>query len=125
MPKPLDIAGVAVGRGHPCRVIWEVSNNHNGDRDRCGRIIDAAKAAGVDFCKFQAYTPDELIAMRGDGKAPDPWGASGWEMRDLYEHAKTPLDWFPKIAAHCERVGMPWFASVFGRESLDALAAGE
>jgi sialic acid synthase SpsE len=112
----VNIAGVEIGSGHPCRFVAELSNNHNGDRDRCGRLIDAAKAAGADFVKFQCYTPDELVALRGDGPAPAPWNDR--TMRDLYTQAQTPLDWFPKIKAHCERVGIPWFSSVFGPTSL-------
>lgn len=119
----ITIAGVGIGDFDRCRFVAEISNNHNGDRDRCGRLIDTAKAAGADFVKFQCYTPDELVALRGDGPAPEPWGSQGWSMRDLYTKAQTPLDWFPKIAAHCERVGMPWFSSVFGPESLAVLEA--
>lgn len=114
----MRIGPVEIGSGHPCRVVAEISNAHNGDRDRCGRLIDAAKAAGADLVKFQAYSPDELVALRGDGPAPEPWGGKGWTMRALYEKARTPFEWFPKIAAHCERIGMPWFSSVFGPESL-------
>lgn len=119
----MNIGPVEVGGANPCRFVAEISGNHNGDRDRCGRLIDAAQAAGADLVKFQCYTPDELIALRGDGAAPEPWGSQGWTMRALYEKAQTPLDWFPKIAAHCERVGMPWFSSVFGSDSLAALEA--
>ena len=119
----ITIGGVAIGDGLPCRVVAELSNNHNGDRDRLGRLIDAAQAAGADLVKFQCYTPEELVALRGDGPAPAPWGLRGWSMRDLYTKAQTPLDWFPKIAAHCQRVGMPWFSSVFGPDSLACLEA--
>lgn len=112
-----------IGPGQPCAIIAELSNNHNGDRDRCGRLIDAAQAAGADIIKLQCYTVDELVALRGDGPAPEPWGAQGYTMRTLYEKARTPLEWFPKIAAHCERVGIPWFSSVFGAESLACLEA--
>lgn len=104
-----------------CEIVAELSNAHNGDRDRLGRLIDAAKAAGADACKFQAYLPEELVALRGDGPAPEPWGSQGYTMRTLYEKAQTPLEWFPKIAAHCERIGMPWFSSCFGKASLDVL----
>lgn len=100
-------------------IVAEISNNHNGDRDRCGRLIDAAKVAGADACKFQCYSPDELVALRGDGPAPAPW--NHMTMYELYSRARTPFDWFPKIAAHCERVGIPWFSSVFGLESLKVL----
>jgi pseudaminic acid synthase len=113
-----ELAGVRIGWDNPCRFVAEISNAHNGDRDRCGRLIDAAQAAGADFVKFQAYTPKELVALRGNGPAPEPWGSQGHTMLTLYQKAQTPLEWFPKIAAHCDRVGIPWFASAFGTESL-------
>lgn len=119
----MKIGNLEIGPGQPCRIVAELSNSHNGDRDRLGRMIDAAQVAGADLVKFQCYTPDELVALRGDGPAPEPWGSQGHTMRTLYEKAQTPLDWFPKIAAHCERVGIPWFSSVFGAESLACLEA--
>jgi pseudaminic acid synthase len=116
-----SIANVPIGAGHPCRFVAELSNNHNGSLDRAHRIIDAAKAAGADFAKFQCYTPDELVALRGDGPAPEPWGADGWTMRALYEKAQTPHAWFPELVNHCRDIGLPWFSSVFGAESLALL----
>ena len=119
----LKIGGLEIGGDNPCRFVAEMSNNHNGDRDRLGRMIDAAHAAGADVIKVQAYTPDELCELRGNGPAPAQWGEQGWSMRELYAKAQTPLEWLPRIAAHCERVGVPWFSSVFGLDSLAALEA--
>jgi sialic acid synthase SpsE len=102
-------------------IIAEISNAHNGDLNRAHRLIDAAKACGADTVKFQCYTPDELVELRGDGPAPDPWGSQGWTMRRLYEKAQTPHAWFPELVQHCKDVGMPWFSSVFGLESLALL----
>lgn len=117
----MNISGVEIGAGQPCRFVAEMSNAHNGSFDRAIRLIDAAKAAGTDFIKFQCYTPDELVALRGDGPAPDPWGSEGWSMHDLYTKAQTPHDWFPGLVMHCQQIGMPWFSSVFGAESLALL----
>jgi pseudaminic acid synthase len=117
----LTIAGMEIGPGHPCRFIAELSCNHGGDLERAFRLIDAMKDAGADAVKFQAYLPDELVTLRGDGPAPEPWGPQGWTMRTLYQKAATPLDWFPRLAAHCQRIGIPWFSSVFGESSLEVL----
>lgn len=117
----MRIGTVEVGPGHPCRTVAEIGNAHNGDLERALRLINAAKEAGADFVKFQCYLPEELIALRGDGAAPEPWGSQGWTMRKLYEKAQTPHDWFPVLVDHCDHLGMPWFSSVFGEESLALL----
>lgn len=117
----MKIGPVEVGSGQPCRFVAEISNNHNGSFSRALRLIDAAKESGCDLVKFQCYTPDELVTLRGDGPAPDPWGAQGWSMRQLYEKAQTPHGWFPGLVMHCQQIGMPWFSSVFGPESLALL----
>lgn len=117
----MNIAGVEIGQGHPCRTICEVSNNHNGSLDRAKRIITAAKEAGADFIKFQCYLPDELVALRGDGPAPEPWGSDGFTMKSLYEKAQTPHEWFPELVAHANWEGIPWFSSVFGPDSFALL----
>jgi sialic acid synthase SpsE len=117
----LNIGGVEIGEGNPCRFVAEISGNHNGSLMRALFLIEEAKKAGADFVKFQCYTPDELVTLRGDGPAPDPWGSQGWTMRSLYEKAQTPHDWFPALAAHATSTGIPWFSSVFGLQSLALL----
>lgn len=116
------ISGVAIGEGQPCRVICEVSNNHNGRFENAVRLIEEGARAGADFIKLQCYTPSELVALRGDGPAPSPWGDDGTTMRQLYERAQTPHDWFCDLVDKCAEVGVPWFSSVFGLDSLNLLA---
>jgi sialic acid synthase SpsE len=115
------IDNVAIGAGFPCRFVAELSNNHNGDCAQAVDLLDAAKAAGADFAKVQCYTPDELVALRGDGPAPEPWGSQGWTMHALYEHAMTPRDFFEVLFLHADRIQLPLFASVFGEESLQLM----
>lgn len=105
----------------PVRVVAEMSNAHNGSLERARRIIDAVKESGADFLKTQAFVPSELVALRGDGPAPDPWGSQGWSIRTLYEKAQTPHAWFPELVKHCNDIGLPWFSSVFGAKSLQLL----
>lgn len=116
-----EIEGVKVGGDNPCRFIVEISNSHNGDVKRALRMIDAAKAVGADFVKFQAFLPGELVTLRGNGPAPEPWGSQGWTMKTLYEKAMTPLDWFPRLFRHARDIGIVPFSSVFGLGSLAAL----
>ncbi len=118
------VAGVPICQSH-CRLVAEIGNAHNGDFDRCLRLVQAAHEAGADLVKFQAYSPAELVDLRGDGPAPEPWGSQGWTMETLYAKAQTPLKWFPRLATYCADAGIPWFSSVFGNGSLALLEALE
>lgn len=103
------------------QVIAELSNNHNGDLALAHRLIDECADAGATHFKTQAYTAAELVALRGDGPAPEPW--DHMTMRALYDKAATPLKWLPEIALHAHERGMTWFSSVFGVGSLAFLEA--
>jgi sialic acid synthase SpsE len=117
----VNIGTLEIGEGHPCALIAELSNNANGEYDRAVRLLDAAKSAGASAAKLQCYSAAELVALRGDGPAPEPWGSQGWTMRALYEKAMTPREWFAPLYAHAAGIGLPLFSSVFGPESLELL----
>jgi sialic acid synthase SpsE len=119
----MNIGPLKVGPGEPCAIVAEIGNAHNGSFDRAIRLLDAAKACGASAGKLQTYTPQELVDLRGDGPAPEPWGSDGWTMRTLYERAQTPLAWIPDLFAHAASIGLPLFSSVFGPDSLAALEA--
>ena len=121
----MNIDGIEVGGANPCRFVVEMSNSFNGSLATAHKIIDAAATTGAEFFKVQAYLPSELVSLRGDGPAPEPWGAQGWSMRDLYTKAQTPLAWLPELFAHARDVGLVPFSSVFGLESLAACEAAD
>ena len=45
--------GVTVGNGCPPYVIAECGNNHQGDIEEAKRLIEMARDAGANVCKFQ------------------------------------------------------------------------
>ena len=111
----MKIAGVDVGPDYPCRIIAEVSNNHNGSIETAFRIIEQAAMAGADWIKFQAYGVDELCEHRGtDRDGPAPPDRPGMTMGELYSKARTPYAWFPDMIAKCDDLEIPWFSSVLG-----------
>jgi len=103
-------------------VICECSCNHDGDLATALALIEAAKWAGADAVKFQAYTPDTITL---DCNKPDFIIQDGlWKGRTLYELYKktyTPFEWFPKIFKQAKKVGITAFASVFDLSSVDML----
>lgn len=110
-----------IGPGHPCFITAEISGNHNGDFQRAIKLIQAAARAGADGVKFQAFTMEEILGLRGSGQAPPPWDAM--TLPELYAKVITPLRWLPALFAEARHRGVIPFASVFGPESLAALKA--
>jgi pseudaminic acid synthase len=117
----VNIGALKVGAGEPCAIIAEIGNAHGGSFERAIRLLDAAKACAASAAKLQAYTPQELVGLRGDGPAPEPWGSQGWTMLSLYQKARTPLRWLPSLYDYAATIGLPLFSSVFGPESLAML----
>jgi N-acetylneuraminate synthase len=114
MSGPINIAGRAIGPGHPPYVIAEMSGNHNGDIDRALHLIDAAHAAGADAVKLQTYTAD-TITLDHDGPGFTIKGGlwDGRRLYELYEEAHTPWDWHPRLFEHARTLGITAFSSPF------------
>lgn len=104
---------------HPALLVAEISGNHNGSLDRAIQLIHAARSAGADAVKFQAFTLPEILALRGTGTAPPPWDS--FTLPELYAKVITPHDWFPQLFAETRSLGLIPFASVFGKDSLAML----
>lgn len=116
----MNINGREIGPGQPPYIVCEASCNHGGILERALSMIWWAKHSGADSIKFQAYSVNDMTIHCGrqdfilkDG----PW--KGRMLWDLYDEAKTPLYWFPAIAAKAKEVGITWFASVFNKAAVD------
>jgi pseudaminic acid synthase len=118
----MKIAEREIANGLKPYIIAEVSCNHKGDLTTALDMIEVARWAGADAVKFQAYTPDTITL---DCHKPDFIIQDGlWKGRtlyDLYKETYTPFEWFPKIFKQAKKIGIPVFASVFDRSSVDML----
>lgn len=101
-------------------IIAEIGINHNGDIDIAKKLIHMAKDAGADAVKFQkrtiekVYDPQMLAAPR-----ESPWGATFGEQKRGLEFG---LKEYEAIDAHCQKAGIPWFASAWDTESQKFLS---
>jgi N-acetylneuraminate synthase len=113
----------AIGPGHPCYVIAELSANHGHDFDLTVRTIHAMKESGADAVKVQTYTAD-TITLRCDR---DPFivrGGTLWDgssLHELYQQACMPWEWQPRLKLIAEGLGMDFFSSPFDGTAVDFL----
>lgn len=104
------IAGRMIGTGAPPYVVAEIGINHGGDTGLAIKLLEAAKQAGVDAAKLQAFVPERFLArsspyfdLLADCALPAP------AIRDLMQAARD--------------IGITLFSTVFDEESADHLAA--
>lgn len=82
----------------------EAGINANGDLQRALDMIEAAKSAGADACKFQMYDADTL----------QPPG----DLHDILKSCQFAQDQHASLKEHCDKVGIQYLCTPFDLDSL-------
>jgi len=90
-------------------IIAEAGANHNGSLEMAYQLIDVAAAAGCDAVKFQLY----------DGTLYSKFSKEG--SHKLLESIKTPYEWLPFLAKHCNDSNIEFMATPFDERAIKAL----
>lgn len=116
----------AIGEGHPCFIVAEMSGNHHLDYNKAVEIIKAAAAAGADAIKIQTYTPDTMTIdcdkewfMVPGKDQPELW--KGKKLYNLYKTAYTPWEWDAQLKKVTEDLGLVFFSTPFDPTAVDFL----
>lgn len=100
-------------------IIAEAGVNHNGDIELGKKLIDAAKAAGADFVKFQTFKADRLVSKAAP-KADYQKQLTG-ETESQHEMIRklelSPSD-HQTLNRHCEERGIQFLSTPFDEESM-------
>ncbi len=115
----IEIDARHVGTGHPVLIVAEMSCNHHQSLDNALAILGAAKEAGADAVKIQAYDAGSLT-LDSDTEPfqmhSGPWaGRTLWE---LYSEGAMPWAWLPMLKAEADRLGILLFPSVFAIKDI-------
>lgn len=101
--------------------VWTVAEmgaNHCQSFARAVEIVQAAANAGADAVKVQMFKPEEMTLDRSDWVIQNgPW--EGMVLYDLYEQIAMPYDWVPVLKELAEKLGLLFFTSVYGPETVD------
>lgn len=114
----LRLGSRLVGPEHPCYVVAELGQNHNGSVETAIKMMRAAKAAGADAVKFQKRTVDLCVPPeQRDVPRDTPWGVMSYlDYRKRLEFGSEQYDLIHKTA---RLLGITWFASVWDAPSVD------
>ena len=102
--------------------VAEISANHCGNYQLAKKLIMCAKTNGADAVKLQTFTADTMT-IRSDKKIfkikKGLW--RGYNFWDLYNKAKTPLSWHPKLFNYAKKIGIKIFSTPYDETAVDFL----
>ena len=100
----------------------DVGASHCQDYTTATKLVVAAKTAGADAVKFQAYTPD-TVSVDSDHPAytltKGPW--AGWRLHDLYTKTFMPLEWHKELFVLARDLGLIPFSTPSCPADIDYL----
>jgi sialic acid synthase SpsE len=111
-----------VGKGHPCFVVAEIGNNHNGSYELAQKAIQAAAFAGADAVKLQKRTVEEVFTkeLRQVPQTSQKFFGS------TYDEYRRRLELNDKEIARLKEfahsLGLVFFVTPFDLKSAEALA---
>lgn len=82
------------------------------DYDKARRLVDSAKAAGADACKFQFWSGASRLARRRN--RPD--------LADAYQRYQIPVHWLQDLSDHCAAQDIEFMCSTFLPEDVEIVA---
>tara|TARA_B100001996_G_C18653347_1_gene590262 strand:- start:567 stop:1622 length:1056 start_codon:yes stop_codon:yes gene_type:complete len=103
-------------------LIAEISANHCGSLNLAKKLILSAKKNGADAVKIQTFTPDSMTLKSTKNYFKIKNGIwKGFSYWDLYNKAKTPLEWHKELFAFAKKNKIQIFSSPFDENAVDFL----
>lgn len=102
-------------------IIAEAGVNHNGDFNRALNMVDAAKAAGADYIKFQTFKADKLVTATGETAEYQKKNCNADSQIEMLRRLELSFEDFMKIAGYCKKKNIGFLSTPFDLESVDFL----
>uniref|UniRef100_UPI00358F2475 sialic acid synthase-like isoform X2 n=1 Tax=Myxine glutinosa TaxID=7769 RepID=UPI00358F2475 len=122
MPLEFELCpGRLIGGDHPCFIIAEIGQNHQGDLDIAKKMIKMAKDCGADCAKFQKSEITlrfNRAALVRPYNSPNSWGPTYGEHK---KHLEFSHDQYRELQRYAAEVGIFFTASAWDEASVDFL----
>ncbi len=102
-------------------IIAEAGVNHNGSFDLACKLVDAAKAAGVDCIKFQTFKSNNLVSHNAQKAEYQKDTTGEGSQVDMLKKLELSYDEFLALKKYCDNVGVCFLSTPFDFESIDFL----
>ncbi|CAG11542.1 unnamed protein product [Tetraodon nigroviridis] len=122
MPLEFELCpGRVVGGDHPCFIIAEIGQNHQGDIEIAKKMIKMAKDCGADCAKFQKSELEDKFnrrALERPYTSKHSWGKTYGEHK---RHLEFSHDQYEELQKYAEEVGIFFTASGMDEMAVEFL----
>lgn len=102
-------------------IIAEAGVNHNGSFELACKLVDAAKAAGVDCVKFQTFKAKNLVSKNAAKAEYQKETTGDGSQGDMLKKLELSYDEFLDLKNYCDKAGIAFLSTPFDFESIDFL----
>ena len=102
-------------------IIAEAGVNHNGSFELACKLVDAAKASGVDCIKFQTFKSKNLVSRNAQKADYQKTTTGDGSQVDMLKKLELSYDEFVALKEYCDKVGITFLSTPFDFESIDFL----
>lgn len=102
-------------------IIAEAGVNHNGSFELACKLVDAAKAAGVDCIKFQTFKSKNLVSRTAQKAEYQKATTGDSSQQDMLKKLELSYDEFIALKEYCDKIGITFLSTPFDFESIDFL----
>lgn len=107
--------------GHVC-IIAEAGVNHNGDIKLAKKMVDVAKQAGVDYIKFQTFSPEKLVSKYAQKAKYQKENTNSDESQlKMLQKVALSKSEFEQLKEYCSEVGIGFISTPFDDDSINFL----
>lgn len=102
-------------------IIAEAGVNHNGSFELACRLVDAAKAAGVDCIKFQTFKAKNIVSRDAPKAEYQKKTTGDSSQEDMLKKLELTYDEFIALKEYCDEKEICFLSTPFDFESIEFL----
>ncbi len=115
----ITISGRGIGAQHPCLVIAEIGQAHDGSLGMAHAYIDAVADAGAEAIKFQTHIADAESTPNEKFRVPNfPQDKTRY---DYWRRMEFSAEQWSELANHTREKGLIFLSSPFSMEAVELL----
>ncbi len=102
-------------------IIAEAGVNHNGSIKLACKLVDAAKATGVDCIKFQTFKSSNLASQNAQKAEYQKTTTGNGSQVDMLKKLELSFEEFLELKHYCDKVGICFLSTPFDFDSIEFL----